>query len=309
MKKIIVLSYFLTIAISLFAQKDISGSKDHAVVTRFNGSSIRFYEYNKFNQYKLRLSATKKGSESSSKKQLIEGAVTRIVYQCPKTVGAFEVYKSYETALLKNGFEKLYACETDNCGDGFGRDYPDDNAPHIRSYTQDQRYFAGKRSENDSLDIYISLYTVFTNDGPVARLDVIEIKKMDEGQVTVTAARIKSDFAKLGKAIINAVYFESGKAIIMPTSAPALTEVGKFLKENPSLKIFVVGHTDNDGGFEFNMMLSQQRAEVVVKELTSRYGIAADRLKAKGVGYLCPVSSNALEAGKAKNRRVELVQQ
>ncbi|MEI9912815.1 MAG: DUF4892 domain-containing protein [Bacteroidota bacterium] len=177
MKKIIILFVFSILTASLFAQTDIKGSKDHPVVSRFNGSWIRFYEYNKFNQYKTTAVFYQKGSENAAKKQTVEGAVTRIVYQCPKTVGAFEVYKSYETALLDNGFEKIYTCETGNCGDGFGWGYPDDNAPHIKGYTQDQRYFAGRRSENDSTDMYVSLYAVFTQDGPVARLDVIEIKK------------------------------------------------------------------------------------------------------------------------------------
>ncbi|MDX2281002.1 MAG: DUF4892 domain-containing protein [Saprospiraceae bacterium] len=309
MKKIVLFITLFVTATQLCAQNDIKGSTDHSVVSRFNGSWIRFYEFNKFNQYKLRTSSIKKGAEAAAKNQTLEGGVTRIVYQSPKTVGAFEIYKSYEQALLNNGFEKIFACETGSCGDGFGTSYPPDNAPHIKSFTQDQRYFAGRRSENDTTDIYVSLYTVFTNDGPVARLDIIEIKKMEAGQVAVTAAKIKSDFEKTGKAVIDQVYFESGKAILKPTSAQALTEVAKFLNENASLKIFVVGHTDNEGGFDFNLTLSQQRAEATVKELIAKYGIPADRLKAKGVAYLCPVASNVSEIGKAKNRRVELVLQ
>jgi outer membrane protein OmpA-like peptidoglycan-associated protein len=293
----------------LLAQNDVKGSADHPVVSRFNGSWIRFYEFNKFSQYKLRTSLIKRGGEAAAKNQTLEGTVTRIVYQSPKTVNAFEIYKSYEQALVKNGFEKIFACETGACSDGFGYSYPSDNAPHIKSYIQDQRYFAGRRSENDTTDIYVSLYTVFTNDGPVARLDIIETKKMDKGQVTVTASKIKSDFEKTGKAVINQIYFESGKAILKSSSVTALAEVAKFLKENPLLKIFVVGHTDNDGDFDFNLNLSQQRAEATVKELNTKYGISADRLKAKGVGYLCPVASNSSESGKAKNRRVELVKQ
>jgi outer membrane protein OmpA-like peptidoglycan-associated protein len=57
------------------------------------------------------------------------------------------------------------------------------------------------------------------------------------------------------------------------------------------------------------MRLSQQRADAVVKELVSKYGITQDRLKAGGVGPLAPVASNDTEEGKAKNRRVELVKQ
>lgn len=309
MKLLTAMAAGIILSATTFAQTDIKGSKDHPVVSRFTGSWIRYYEYNKFNQYNLRVSAIKKGSEAAAKKQPLEGAVTRIVYQCVKTVSTLEVCKNYEKALLANGFEKIFVCETGNCGDGFGRDYPDDNAPHIRSFVQDQHYFAGRRSENDSTDIYVSLYAVFTNDGPVARLDIIEIKKMEEGQVAVTAAKIKSDFEKTGKAVINQVYFESGKSVLKPTSAPALMEIARFLEDNPALKIFVVGHTDNEGGFDFNMSLSQQRADAVMKELVTKYGIAGDRLKAKGVSYLCPVAANVSEPGKAKNRRVELVEQ
>lgn len=307
MRLLFSLIIFFQIVCSSFSQTDIIGSKDHPIVGRFAGSYIRFYEYNKFNQYPLRLSAINRGQAQSLQKKILEGAVTRIVYQCNKTVSAFELYKSYEKALSDNGFEKIFSCETNACGDGFGNNFPADNAVHIRSYSQDQRYFAGRRSENDSTDVYVSVYVVFTQDGPVARVDIIEIKKMNEGQVQVTAAKIKSDFDKIGKAVIHQVFFETGKSLLMPQSAPALEEITKFLKENPTVNIIVVGHTDNQGGFDSNMILSQRRAEAVVQELVKTYGIHNDQLLAKGVGYLCPVASNDIEAGRAKNRRVELI--
>jgi OmpA-OmpF porin, OOP family len=309
MKRCLLSISIALIAMNVYAQNDVAGSKDHPLVSRFNGSWIRFYEYNKFNQYKLRVSAIKKGRETAAQYQQLEGTVYRFVYQSPKTISAFEVYNSFKNALLKNGFDLMFTCETGECGDGFGSSYPNDNAPHIKSYTQDQRYFSARRSENDSTDIYVSLFAVFTQDGPVARLDVIEIKKMEEGQVTVTSAKIKSDFENNGSAVINYIYFDRGNASLKPTSTPALAEVAKFLKETPSLKIFVVGHTDNDGGFEFNLNLSLQRAESIVNELATKYSISVDRLKAKGVSYLCPIASNETEAGRAKNRRVELVKQ
>jgi outer membrane protein OmpA-like peptidoglycan-associated protein len=128
-------------------------------------------------------------------------------------------------------------------------------------------------------------------------------------QAGVSQDKIKSDFEKNGKAIINQLNFDSGKATLQVSSNPVILEIAKFLKENPSLKIFVVGHTDNTGGYDFNLSLSQHRAETVVKELQSKHLIPPDRLKAKGVGYLCPVASNDTEQGKTKNRRVELVKQ
>ena len=92
-------------------------------------------------------------------------------------------------------------------------------------------------------------------------------------------------------------------------STPALQEVAKLLGSAPSLKLWVVGHTDGVGAIDANMRLSQARAEAVVAALTTTYKIAPARLKGYGVGPLAPVASNAAEESRAKNRRVELVQQ
>jgi len=71
----------------------------------------------------------------------------------------------------------------------------------------------------------------------------------------------------------------------------------------------VVGHTDNVGGVEMNVKLSQDRAAAVMNALVGELGIAPDRLRAWGCGQFAPVASNGAEAGRAKNRRVELVKQ
>ncbi len=88
-----------------------------------------------------------------------------------------------------------------------------------------------------------------------------------------------------------------------------MNEIAKFLAANKAIKIIVVGHTDNVGRFEANQTLSQQRATAVANALVNNYQVAPGRILAKGVGNLCPVASNASEEGRAKNRRVELVQQ
>ena len=112
-----------------------------------------------------------------------------------------------------------------------------------------------------------------------------------------------------GKAAVYGIYFDTGKAEIKPESEPALKEIAKLLQADPKLKLYVVGHTDNSGGLDYNMKLSKDRADAVVKALTGKYGIAASRLSAFGVGPLAPVASNQTEEGRAKNRRVELVAQ
>ena len=81
-----------------------------------------------------------------------------------------------------------------------------------------------------------------------------------------------------------------------------------MLKANKSLNLYVVGHTDMTGGFDYNVGLSLKRANAVVKALVNEYGIAAERLAGKGAGPLCPVGSNKNENGRKLNRRVELVE-
>jgi outer membrane protein OmpA-like peptidoglycan-associated protein len=73
------------------------------------------------------------------------------------------------------------------------------------------------------------------------------------------------------------------------------------------MKLLVVGHTDNVGTFAFNTDLSQRRAVAVVNALASRFGVARNRLTPFGVSFAAPVASNRTEEGRAKNRRVELV--
>jgi len=85
-----------------------------------------------------------------------------------------------------------------------------------------------------------------------------------------------------------------------------INELTKWLKANPTVKLQVTGHTDSDGDDASNMKLSQVRAESVMKALVSG-GIAADRLKAIGMGESKPSSSNDTPEGKADNRRVEFI--
>jgi outer membrane protein OmpA-like peptidoglycan-associated protein len=85
-----------------------------------------------------------------------------------------------------------------------------------------------------------------------------------------------------------------------------LKEVAKLLQDNASLKVWVVGHTDNTGQDEANVVLSQARAASVVKALL-QMGVAATRLAPHGAGPFAPVAPNTAEEGRARNRRVELV--
>jgi outer membrane protein OmpA-like peptidoglycan-associated protein len=86
-------------------------------------------------------------------------------------------------------------------------------------------------------------------------------------------------------------------------------EISKLLKADPSLKLYVVGHTDNVGTFDSNIKLSMDRASAVINALVTKYSINAANLKPFGNGPCAPVATNGTDEGKALNRRVELVKQ
>ena len=108
------------------------------------------------------------------------------------------------------------------------------------------------------------------------------------------------------KMILNNIQFESGKHELLPESFIELDKLLAILKENPRLKVQIVGHTDNIGNDNENLLLSNQRAKIVLNYFTSK-GIAVERLTSKGMGAQQPISDNHTEEGRALNRRTEMI--
>ncbi len=108
------------------------------------------------------------------------------------------------------------------------------------------------------------------------------------------------------KFISYGITFDVSKSVIKPESAGELTRIVQLLKENPSLRFSVKGHTDATGSASANQTLSEARAEAVVARLVEM-GIDRSRLSAKGLGQNSPIADNSTDEGRAKNRRVEFV--
>ena len=138
-------------------------------------------------------------------------------------------------------------------------------------------------------------------------MQIIESSQLEEGKVTVDSAAIGSALKREGKIALYGILFDTNKAVIKPESNTTLDEMGKALNAEPTIKVFIVGHTDNVGTVEANLPLSQRRAEAVVDTLIKKYGVAADRVQARGVANFAPVANNLDEANRGKNRRVEMV--
>jgi OOP family OmpA-OmpF porin len=139
-------------------------------------------------------------------------------------------------------------------------------------------------------------------------LRIVEKQAMEQF-IEADAAAFSNDIRTTGHAAVYGIYFDTAKATIKPESAQAIAEVAKLLKGDPGLKVYVVGHTDNEGTVEGNISLSQARGEAVLQALVREHGIVASRLRSWGCGQFAPVASNDSEEGRAKNRRVELVKQ
>ncbi len=135
---------------------------------------------------------------------------------------------------------------------------------------------------------------------------IIRVSAMEQS-VVVSAEQIAKAMGAEGKVVFYGIYFDTDKATLKAESAPTLTEMAKWLKTNATAKVFIVGHTDMQGAVERNRTLSRDRAASVIAALVKEHGIAIDRLTADGVGPLAPAASNVDEAGRAKNRRVEMV--
>ncbi len=125
-------------------------------------------------------------------------------------------------------------------------------------------------------------------------------------RVAEGAVKLYDRFLTDGKIVANGIKFDSGKATLKPESMGVINEIVKLMKQHPEIKFSVEGHTDSDGDSQFNINLSEQRANTVMNELIAQ-GIDAERMVSKGFGEDVPVADNDTPEGKANNRRVEFV--
>jgi len=141
----------------------------------------------------------------------------------------------------------------------------------------------------------------------VENKETVSNSETNVSNVTINVTEIAQAIAQKGSAAIYGLEFEFNSAEILPASQPVLKAMASYLVGSPSQTILLVGHTDNVGSLDFNLGLSHKRAEAVLKALTGEYKIPAKQLEAHGVGFLAPVATNTTDAGRAKNRRVEMV--
>jgi outer membrane protein OmpA-like peptidoglycan-associated protein len=123
----------------------------------------------------------------------------------------------------------------------------------------------------------------------------------------LTAVALALALQDKGTVALHEVRFDEGKTTIKVESARTLASIGELLQSDPTLKVEIQVHTDNTGTPAVNLRLSRSRAAAVKTYLVEKLGITPERLMTSGFGDTRPVASNAMEEGRARNRRVELV--
>jgi len=260
----------LMMASSIQAQDDRKGSSDHPLISRMPGFWIAAYQESEYESHAFR--------DSSGIEIEVEGHYFHIEYRLNKGAqepGRLMILKNYEDALTKIG---------------------------AQTWTRKGKELFAK-VENEGREVWIQVYALDS----LYRLTVVEREQMEQ-KVMVDPDALFGDIATTGHAVIYGIYFDLDSANIKPESEPDLEAIADLLKTNASLKLYIVGHTDMTGSFDYNVGLSMKRAQAVVTALVDEYGIGAGRLIAKGAGPLCPVGSNKDESGRKLNRRVELVE-
>lgn len=248
----------------------------------------------------------------------VSGAIETRVYANPPERSALEINRYYEAALLTApGAQILFSCARDSCG-GYGAansivanrlsGMTGDYAAKMRAEPGDVRYVA-VRFKTDKGNAYLWVMSVYSAQDRRAYSIVRTVVSSNApaGPIVLSAAALTTSLGVDGHVAVYSVQFEPDKANLLPASWPQLDEVVKLLKNDAELKILIACHTDGTHADAAGIELSRKRAEAV-KDGLVKAGINANRLSAQGIGAAAPLTSNHDEAGRSRNRRVELVE-
>lgn len=264
-----------------------------------------------------------KGREVSQSEP-IEGQLQRRLYVAPEGASAADVFGNYRAALASAGFTTLFECAGRECGSNnallgklviYGPDRTLENLGRDSEFAmyidKDEHFLAAKSADGTRhIAVYVAMNKKQSISEQAAGRAAVHIDLLTSGALEtkmIDAAAMAKGISEEGHVAVDNVYFDFGTANLTPESAPAIAEMVLLLTNNPDLKVFIVGHTDWVGETAANLALSQDRAEAVVAALVAG-GIADSRALPAGVGSLSPRASNASEAGRQLNRRVELVE-
>jgi outer membrane protein OmpA-like peptidoglycan-associated protein len=286
MKKVfnIVLSITMCLFFSLVLRAqdenvDAEGCKDHPMFNRMPNFYIGGCTEQNFAGYDF---FTGKLNEESGEeiRQRVEGKYYDVYYYHQKFnetssgTSALEIMRNYENALKKIGAKIIFSEANE--------------VPRLTAVLK-----------KDNMETWFEF-----NDCIDGRYGFVIVQKQIMEQV-IQADEMYEALNNDGFISLD-IHFDTGKSTILQESLPLIDQIYSLLSSNSGLNVSIEGHTDNVGSPESNKKLSLDRAKAVMDVLVAK-GISKDRLSYKGFGQDVPIADNRTEAGRAKNRRVEIV--
>lgn len=179
---------------------------------------------------------------------------------------------------------------------------------------EDKKYHVAIWVQKERIRLYVNETKMFDLPKAMSKAYQYNMIRFDNGTPLITNVRIatglpdmRSKLLTEGKLVSYGIYFDVSKDVVKPESAGTLKMVADVMKENPTLRIKIVGHTDSDGDDNSNLDLSKRRGTAVKNALVGGYGIDASRIETDGKGEKEPVAANDNATNKALNRRVEFI--
>ena len=179
---------------------------------------------------------------------------------------------------------------------------------HVIIWVQNRRVRIYHKGEK-VLDMPTNLYegSKFTRFGFMLYRGASSASYVSNIKITTASPDTRSKLLTEGKLVTYGIYFDVNKDVVKAESFGTMKSIADVLKENPDVRIKIVGHTDSDGDNAKNLDLSQRRAKSVMNELVKVFGIDASRMETDGMGETKPIAPNDTPSNKALNRRVEFV--
>lgn len=255
---------------------------------------------------------------------LAEGQIEQQAWQIQASnLTTLQLLAPLREELIGAGFEPLYECDARACG-GFDFRYAIEVIPEPEMHVDlgDFRYVLLRRNGEagpDHVGLLVSrsaergfVQITRVSARPVGAEPAAGVRATAGSEPSPTAGpaptgQLARDLVSNGRAVLGDLTFQPGSSELAAGPFPTLDELAAFLTENPEVRIVLVGHTDTDGTLAANVALSRRRAAAVMERLAESHGIDDARMAAEGVGFLMPLTSNATEAGRTLNRRVEVI--
>lgn len=244
------------------------------------------------------------------------GAIQRDVFQVPaSTRTPVQLLSNLRQTLAEDGYDEVFSCADMACG-GFDFRFQLDiiGEPDMHVDLGNYLYVLMQAPDSRTDPRLVALVasrtrtTGFVHITTVSKPEpVIDSPAPSPPAASPPPGNLTGALEILGKAVIDGLDFATGSAELGAGPYPSLESLADWLRENPTARVVLVGHTDSIGSLEGNTALSRQRAAAVARFLTGSLGVDPAQIQSSGVGYLAPLASNLTEAGRALNRRVEVV--